>query len=64
MRLLRAKMIEKGFNVATLAKALGIHTATLYRKINHPEKFSIEMVQNIKAILGLTDEEASIIFLT
>ena len=63
MQLLRAKMVEKGFTVETLAKALGVDRSSLYRKINHPEKFTIEMIQRIKVILGLTSKEASVIFL-
>ena len=63
MPLLRAKMVERGFTVETLAKELGVYRSTLYRKINRPETFSIEMVKKIKLILGLTDHEASIIFL-
>ena len=61
---LRGKMIEKGFTVDTLATAIGINRATLYRKLDAIEKFTIGEALKIKAVLQLTDEEACLIFLT
>lgn len=61
---LKGKMVEKGFTIDTLAAAIGINRATLYRKLNAIEKFTIGEVLKIKAVLQLTDEEACLIFLT
>lgn len=61
---LRAKMVEKGFTVDTLAVAIGINRATLYRKFDAIEKFTIGEALKIKEVLQLTNEEACLIFLT
>lgn len=61
--LLKAKIIEKGFSVETVADITGINRATLYRKLNEFEKFSIGEAMRIKKALGLTNQEACKIFL-
>lgn len=62
IRKLKGKMVEKGFNVETLASKIGIDKSTLYRKLNEGEKLTIGDAQKIKAELELTDDEANIIF--
>jgi plasmid maintenance system antidote protein VapI len=59
---LRGKMVEKGMNVESLASAMDIDRATLYRKLNDGEKFTIGDAKKIKTALDLTDEEANDIF--
>lgn len=61
--MLKGKMVEKGFNVEALAAAIGIDKSTLYRKLSAYEKFTIGEARKIKAVLNLTDKEATIIFL-
>jgi DNA invertase Pin-like site-specific DNA recombinase len=60
---LRGKMVEKGFSVETLAALIGIDRSSLYRKLGTIEKFTIGEARKIKAVLGLTNEEAILIFL-
>lgn len=59
---LKGKIVEKGMNVEGLARAIGIDRSSLYRKLNNFEKFTIGEANQIKEILGLTNEEASSIF--
>ena len=60
---LRGKIVEKGFTVETLATAIGIDRSTLYRKLDTIEKFTIGEARKIKEVLGLTNAEATQIFL-
>lgn len=59
---LRGKMVEKGMNVGSLASAMSIDRATLYRKLNDYEKFTVGEVAKINDVLELTKEEAYDIF--
>lgn len=59
---LRGKMVEKGMNVESLASAMDIDRATLYRKLNDSEKFTVGEVVKINDALELTKEEAYDIF--
>jgi predicted transcriptional regulator len=59
---LRAKMVEKGYNVVGLAKKMGIDKATLYRKLAEGEKFTVGDVQELNKVLDLTKDEAHEIF--
>lgn len=61
--MLRGKIIEKGFTVETLAKAIGIDRSSFYRKLATMEKFTIGEARRIKVALDLTNEEAILIFL-
>ena len=63
LQMLRGKMVEKGFNVERLSAEIGIDRATLYRKLNKTDKFTIGEAVRIKVALCLTNEEASAIFL-
>lgn len=60
---LRGKLVEKQVNVETLAKMIGTERSTMYRKFNNAEKITIGEAVKIKSVLGLTDAEATEIFL-
>lgn len=60
---LKAKIIEKGFNITSLAKELNTSKSTLSQKINNKIKFSQKDIREISKILNLTGEEIMIIFL-
>lgn len=59
---LRGKMTEKGISVEKLACAIGIDRATLYRKLNNCEKITIGEAVKMKDALGMTNDEARLIF--
>lgn len=59
---LRGKMVEMGMNVETLASIMEIDRATLYRKFNDGEKFTVGEVLKINDALKLTKEESNDIF--
>ena len=61
---LKGKIIEKGLNVETLAERIGIDRSSMYRKLNKFENITIGEAKKIKAVLELTNEEASSIFLS
>ena len=60
---LKGKLVEKQVNVETLAKMIGTERSTMYRKFNNAEKITIGEAVKIKSVLGLTDDEATEIFL-
>ncbi len=59
---LRGKMVEKDMKVDALASIMRMDRATLYRKLNDGERFTIGEARKIKTALDLTDEEAVEIF--
>ncbi len=61
---LKAKIVEKGLNVETLAEMIGVERSTLYRKLNNFEKITIGEALRMKTALDMTDAEASDIFLS
>ena len=61
---LKGKIVEKGLNVETLAENIGVDRSSLYRKLNRFEKTTIGEARRIKSVLGLTNEEATDIFLS
>lgn len=63
IKVLRMKMFERGITVERLAEMIGVDRATLYRRFNDGEKFTIGEARKIKDVLHLTNEEATIIFL-
>lgn len=63
VNLLKAKLVEREMNVETLANLMHKDKATIYRKLNESEKFTIGEAMEIKKILNLTSKEASNIFL-
>lgn len=60
---LKGKIIEKGFNIETFAKEVGMNKSTFYRKLNtNGAKFSIKEASLVVDLLGITKEEAANIF--
>lgn len=60
---LKGKIVENGMNVAALAKAIGIDTSTLYRKLNSDgDTLTIKEARTIGQILTLTGAEMNEIF--
>lgn len=59
---LRGKMVENGYTVDSLATAIGIDRATLYRKMGCLKKFTVGEAQKIREVLPLTAEEFLAIF--
>ena len=60
---LKAKIVEMGMNVESLAEAIGIDRSSLYRKLNKSEKITIGEAQKMKDALAMSDDEAYEIFL-
>ncbi len=63
LQMLKGKIVENGMNVETVAAKIGVDRSSLYRKLNNFEKITIGEARKMKAVLGLTAEEASHIFL-
>lgn len=61
---LKAKIVELGMNVETLADKIGMERSTLYRKLNNFEKITIGEAVRMKDALNMTDAEATDIFLS
>lgn len=61
---LKGKIAEKGLNVEKLAQLIGTERSSLYRKLNNTEKITIGEAMRMKDVLGMTPEEATLIFLT
>ena len=60
---LRGKIVERRMKVPEVAKAVGIDSATLYRRLNGGGgSFTIEEADKIASILALTAEELNHIF--
>ncbi len=60
---LRGKMVERGYNVETLSKAIGVNTSTLYRKLaRSDDMFTIANATRIGKILQLSPVEMTEIF--
>ena len=60
---LKAKIIEKGFTITSLAKELNLSKTTLSQKTNNKVKFSQVDIIKISEKLELTGEEIKDIFL-
>lgn len=52
---LRAKIVEAGYNLRRLAKAMNIDKNTFSRKMNGQTQFKLNEVQNLCILLRLTD---------
>lgn len=60
---LKGKIIEKGTNVAELAKIIGVNKSTLYRKLkNNGDDISIKEAKSMINALQLNLEEVNAIF--
>ncbi|MBR2408958.1 MAG: helix-turn-helix domain-containing protein [Lachnospiraceae bacterium] len=60
---LKGKIVERGMNIESLAKMIGVDRATLYRKLNDAEKITIGEAAKIKEVLEISDSDAYDIFL-
>lgn len=60
---LRTKIIRSRMRISSIAELIGITTDALYYKLHKRECLTIGEVLMLKDILGLTDEEATEIFL-
>ena len=60
---LKGKIFDKGWNVEKLAENIGIDRSSMYRKLNNFEKITIGEAKKITAVLNLSNEDASSIFL-
>lgn len=63
INMLRAKIDEKNMTIAAIAKEIGMHRATFYRKLSE-EGFTIREANLIVKVLGLSQVEAVNIFFT
>lgn len=61
---LKAKIVENGTNVESVADFIGIDRSSLYRKLNNFDKITIGEAAKLKEYLHMTDEEATDIFLS
>lgn len=59
---LKGKMVEMSVSAETLAEHMGINVATLYRRFNDPDSFTVKEVRRIAEILNLTADEVDAIF--
>lgn len=60
---LKAKIVEKGYTITSLAKELKISKTTLSQKINNKIKFSQTDMRKITKKLDLTGNDVKEIFL-
>ena len=56
------KMQVSGYKVETLAKAIGLSRAGLYKKINNGNEFKASEILKISRLFGLSPEEQESIF--
>ena len=62
--MLRGRMVEKGYNVKTLASQIGIDRSTLYRKLQEQGiNLTVGEMHKIIAALNLSKDETACIFL-
>lgn len=55
-------MVELSVSTETLAESMGINVATLYRRFNEPDSFTVGEVGQIAKMLNLTADEVDAIF--
>lgn len=61
---LKGKIKSSGHTLAETANAINIDQSTLYRKLQtQGETFTLAQADGLKSFLGLTNEEATEIFL-
>lgn len=58
---LKGKIVENNTSIPAVSAAIGIDTATFYRKLN-ANSFSISEADKIAEVLNLTGDEATAIF--
>ena len=59
---LKAKIIERGFSIADVARQIGLHPATFWRKCKGISNFTLKEIKAIKELLNLTEAETKYIF--
>jgi hypothetical protein len=59
---LKAVLVEKGKDVNFLADAMGTSKATVYRKFDSPDNFTVGDVDRISEALGLAADKVNAIF--
>lgn len=59
---LKARIIEKGYTMASFSVKLNTNTASLSQKINNKARFSQDDIKKIGEILQLTDSDLRNIF--
>lgn len=59
---LKAKIVENGINVETLADRINMDRATLYRRLKDGDMFTIGEAEAISRALSLTADEVNAIF--
>lgn len=64
IRKLKGKIVEQGHTMTSLAAALGVNRATLYRKLRSPESLTVGEVRKLSEVLCLTAGEMTAIFYT
>lgn len=60
--LLKAKIVENGYNISTIAEAIGVDRNTISNIINGNSKPSYSVMNSLYHELRLTSEEATRIF--
>lgn len=59
---LKGKMVEMSVSAETLANHMGINVATLYRRFNEPDSFTVKEVRQISELIHLTANDVDSIF--
>ncbi|MEA4835156.1 MAG: helix-turn-helix transcriptional regulator [Anaeromusa sp.] len=59
---LKGRIVEEGFNIATLATSMGVNRSTLYRKLNGQCPITVDDADSIAKILQLSAADAYAIF--
>ena len=63
VNMLKAKLVENGMNVETIAEQMGIDGATFYRRLaSNGATFTVGEVDDFSRILSLTKDEVNAIF--
>ena len=62
LNLLKARMAEVNMNMTELAGAMGVHLSTLYRRFSQPEDLHLWELQELREILGLSQNQLVEIF--
>lgn len=59
---LRQRIKDSGLRLGFIAKALGVSTYTLQRKLDNDSEFKISEVDTLSKLLGLTPNEKNELF--
>ena len=54
---LRGRMVERGYNIKTLAEAIGVHPNTLSHKLYGNRYFTTREIADICMVLAITEEQ-------